>query len=79
MFIRKLRPNERATATANHICLDRRDGAVTWSGSVRAAGTTLVAAGRAKFGTIQEAEVDAIKWARGHGTSQLLIDVSAAS
>jgi hypothetical protein len=78
MYIRKLRPDERATATVDHICIDRRDGMLTWSGSVRVAGVAMVATGRAKFGTIQEAELDAIKWARGHGTSQLLIDVSAA-
>ena len=79
MFIRKLRPHERAATTVNHICIVRCHGVVTWSGSIRIAGATLAAAGRAKFETIQEAEADGIKWARGHGTSQLLIDVSAAS
>jgi hypothetical protein len=79
MFIRKLRPHERAAATANHICIERHDGMVSWRGSVCVGGASLVAAGRAKFETIQQAEADGIKWARGHGTSQLVIDVSAVS
>jgi hypothetical protein len=79
MFIRKLRPHERAAATVNHIRIHRRDGMVSWRGSVHVGGANMVADGRAKFETIQEAEADAIKWAGRNGTSQLLIDVSAAS
>jgi len=79
MFIRKLRPNERAPVTVDRICIDRLpDGMITWSGSVRVGNTILTSNGRAMFGTVQEAETDGINWARGHGTSQLLIDVSAA-
>jgi hypothetical protein len=78
MFIRKLRPSERAAPTVNHICIDRdQTGMVVWSGSVTSASTAAASAPGAKFRTIQEAEIDAIKWARSQGTCELLIDVSA--
>jgi hypothetical protein len=76
MFIKKLRPEEKAPATADRVCIDRLpDGHMTWNGSVIVGGAPVRGGGR-KFSTVQEAETDAINWARGHGTSQLLIDVS---
>jgi hypothetical protein len=39
-------------------------------------GTPVHGGGGGKFATAQEAETDAINWARSHGTSQLMIDVS---
>jgi hypothetical protein len=78
MFIRMLRPSEQAPAAVDLICINRLpDGLVTWSGSVRVGGTPVHGKGR-KFATIQEAETDAIEWARRHGASRLFILVSNA-
>jgi hypothetical protein len=77
MFIRKLRPDERAPATADRIRIDRLpDGRMTWDGLVIVGGAPVRSSGGGMFATVQEAETDAINWARGHGTSLLLIDVS---
>jgi len=79
MFIKKLPRNERAPATVDRVCMYRLDdGTMTWSGSIKVGSATPVGARGATFETIQEAETDAIQWARGHGTPRLLIDVSNA-
>jgi len=79
MFIRKLRPSERAPAAADCICINRRaDGQMSWSGSLSVGDRVVRGVSRAIFATIGQAETDAIEWARGHGTSQLFIDVSRA-
>jgi hypothetical protein len=75
VFIRKLTPGERAPDTADRICIDRQgDGRITWTGSIYAGGKAVSGASRADFATIQEAETDAIAWARGHGTTDLQIE-----
>lgn len=75
MFIRKLRPGERAPDKADRIHINRLgDGRISWTGSVYARGKTVLGTGPAEFATIQEAETDAIAWARGHGTTELQIE-----
>jgi hypothetical protein len=75
VFIRKLRPGERAPDTADRIYVDRlTDGRISWTGSVYAGGKAVLGASPTDFATIQEAEIDAIAWARGHGTTELQIE-----
>ena len=75
MFIRKLRPGERAPDTADRIYIDRRQsGQISWSGSVDVGGKAVVGASPLGFATIQEAETDAIAWARRHGATELQIE-----
>jgi hypothetical protein len=75
VFIRKLRPGERALGTADRIHIDRlKDGRITWSGSVDVGGKAVLSGSPTAFGTIQEAETDAIAWARGHGATELQIE-----
>ena len=75
MFIRKLRPGERAPDSVDRICIDRlADGRIAWTGSVEAAGKAVFGASPTIFSTIQEAETDAIAWARGYGSMHLQIE-----
>ena len=75
MFIRKLRPGERAPESADRIHLDRLDdGRIAWTGSVDVGGKAVFGASPADFATVQEAETDAIAWAKGHGATDLLIE-----
>ena len=75
MFIRKLRPGERAPDKADRINIDRlADGRISWTGSLRAAGKAVLGASATGFSTIQEAETDAIAWARGYGATALQIE-----
>ena len=75
MFIRKLKPGERALDTIDRICIGRLpDGRISWTGSVGVGGKAVVGASPADFATIQEAETDAIAWARGHGATELQIE-----
>ena len=75
MFIRKLKPGERAPETADRIQITRLgDGRVSWSGSLEVGGRAVTAASPGGFATIQEAETDAIAWARKHGSSELQIE-----
>lgn len=75
MFIRKLKPGERAPETTDRIYIDRQvDGRIAWTGSVDVGGKAVLGASRADFATIQEAETDAIAWARGQGTTELQIE-----
>lgn len=75
MFIRKLKPGERAPETADRIYINRlADGRIAWTGSLDGGGKAVFRASSADFGTIQEAETDAIAWARGHGATELLIE-----
>jgi hypothetical protein len=75
VFIRKLKPGERASDTADRIYLDRLgDGRIAWTGSVDAGGKAVLGASPGDFATIQEAETDAIAWARGHGATKLQIE-----
>jgi hypothetical protein len=75
MFIRKLRPGERAPETTDRICIDRlADGRISWTGSVEAAGKAVLGASPTDFSTIQEAETDAISWARRYGATDLQIE-----
>ena len=77
MFIKKLKPGERAPKAANHICMNRlADGRISWTGSVKVRGKTVPGASPADFATIQEAETDAIAWAREHGATELQIEVA---
>ena len=75
MYIRKLRPGERAADSADRIYIDRlADGRISWTGSVEAGGKAVLGTSTADFATIQEADIDAIAWARGHGTTELQIE-----
>lgn len=75
MFIRKLRPGERAPETADRVYIDRlADGRISWTGSVEAAGKAVFGSSPTNFSTIQEAETDAIAWARGYGATDLQIE-----
>jgi len=75
MFIRKLRPGERAPDSVDRIHIDRlTDGRISWTGSVAAAGKAILGAGSINFPTIQEAETDAIAWARRYGATDLQIE-----
>lgn len=75
MFIRKLRPGERAPETVDRIYIDRLvDGRLSWTGSVEAAGKTVLGSSPTDFSTIQEAETDAIAWARRYGATDLQIE-----
>jgi outer membrane protein assembly factor BamB len=75
VFIRKLRPDERALGTADRIYLDRLErGNISWTGSVVVAGKEVFGASSAGFATILEAETDAIAWARRHGATDLQIE-----
>ena len=75
MFIRKLRPGERAPDKADRIHINRLgDGRISWTGSVYPRGKAVLGTSPAEFATIQEAETDAIAWARGHGTTELQIE-----
>jgi hypothetical protein len=75
VFIRKLKPGERAPETADRICIDRlEDGRISWTGSVNVGGKAVSGASPADFSTIQEAETDAIAWAREHGATELQVE-----
>ena len=75
MFIRKLKPGERAPETTDRIYIDRQvDGRIAWTGSVDVGGKAVLGASRSDFATIQEAETDAIAWARELGTTELQIE-----
>jgi hypothetical protein len=75
VFIKKLKPGERAPETADRICINRlADGRISWTGSVDARGKTVCGASPADFATVQEAETDAIAWARARGTTALQIE-----
>ena len=75
MFIRKLQPGERAPDTADRICINRlADGRISWTGSIDAGGRAVRGASPADFATVQEAETDAIAWARARGTTELQIE-----
>ncbi len=78
MFIRKLTPGERAPETADRIYIDRQDGRISWTGSVGVGGKAVRAASHVDFATIQEAETDAIAWARDHGATELQIEGPSA-
>jgi hypothetical protein len=75
VFIKKLKPGERAPETADRIYIDRLpDGRIAWTGSVDVGGKAVFGASPAEFATVQEAETDAIAWAKGHGATDLLIE-----
>ena len=75
VFIRKLQPGERAPDQADRICLSRlADGRISWTGSVDASGKAVCGVSLTDFATIQEAETDAIAWARARGTTTLQIE-----
>jgi hypothetical protein len=75
VFIKKLRPGERAPDIADRISIDRlTDGRISWTGAVYVGGKTAIGASSGDFATIQEAESDAIAWARGQGATELQIE-----
>lgn len=75
MFIRKLRPGERASEKTDRICLDRlKSGRISWTGLLDAGRKAVMAASPVDFASVQEAETDAIAWARGHGATELQIE-----
>ena len=75
MHIRKLRAGERASDTADRISIDRRaDGRISWTGSVDVGRKTVLGSSPGDFATVQEAETDAIAWARKHGVTELQIE-----
>ena len=75
MYNRRLRPGERAPDTADRININRLEGGrISWTGSVEAGGKAVLGASPGDFATIQEAETDAIAWAKGHGATELQIE-----
>lgn len=75
MFIRKLKPGDRASETADSIHIERlRDGRISWTASIDVGGSAVFGASPASFATIQEAETDAIAWARAQGATELQIE-----
>jgi len=75
VYIRRLRPGERAPDTADRININRLEGGrISWTGSVEAGGKAVLGASPGDFATIQEAETDAIAWAKGHGATELQIE-----
>lgn len=74
MFIRKLRPGDRAPVHVDRISLSRCDGRIAWTGKVDRNGNCVSRASSRNFDTIQEAETDAIAWARHQGAFELQID-----
>lgn len=75
MFIRKIKPGERAPESAPRIYIDRLDdGRFSWTGSVEVGGETVLGGSPDHFATIQEAETDAIAWARARGATELQIE-----
>lgn len=75
MFIRKLKPGERAAEKADRISIDRlKNGRISWSGLLDAGRKAVMGASPIDFATVQEAETDAIAWARGHGATELQIE-----
>ena len=75
LFIRKLKPGERASETADRVYIGRLEGGrISWTGSVDADGKTVSGASPADFANIQEAETDAIAWARALGATELQIE-----
>ena len=75
MVIRKLRPGKSAPEAANRIHIDRlADGRISWTGSVESAGRAVFGTSPTGFSTIQEAETDAIAWARRYGATDLQIE-----
>lgn len=75
MYIKKLKPGDRAPDTSDRIYIDRlADGRIAWTGSLGAGRRTVLGASPGDFATVQEAETDAIAWARGQGTTELQIE-----
>lgn len=78
MFIRKLRPNERAESRSDRISISRsRDGVVSWSGCLHLGRDPKLEAHGGAYVTVQEAETAGIAWAKSEGALKLVIDVSA--
>jgi hypothetical protein len=75
VFIRKLKPGERAPESADRVYIDRSgEGRISWTATVAVGGKAVFGASPADFATIQEAETDAIAWAREHGATELQIE-----
>jgi hypothetical protein len=75
MFIRKLKPGERAAEEADRISIARLStGRISWSCLLDAGRRAVMATSPIDFASIQEAETDAIAWARGHGATELQIE-----
>ena len=74
MFIRKLRPGDRAPVNVDRISLSRSDGHIAWTASLDRNGNVVVRASNRHFETIQEAETDAIAWARLQGAFEIQIE-----
>ena len=75
MFIRKLKPGQRAAETADRVYVRRlADGRISWTGSVDVDGKAVLGSSPVDFGTVQEAETDAIAWATAQGATELQIE-----
>lgn len=75
MFIRKLKPGQRASETSDRVCVARlADGRISWTGSVNVSGKSVRGSSSGDFATVQEAETDAIAWARAQGATELQIE-----
>jgi hypothetical protein len=74
VFIKKLKPDERAPETADRVYIERAaDGRISWNGTVDVAGKAVSGVSSLDFATVQEAETDAIAWARENGVTELQI------
>jgi len=75
MFIRKLRPGDRAPVDTDRVSLSRvSDGRIAWTASLDRNGNCVSRASSSNFETVQEAETDAIAWARRQGAFELQIE-----
>ena len=75
MFIRKLKPGERAPEMADRISLDRlTNGRISWTGLLAAGKKAVMGASPEDFANVQEAETNAIAWARVNGATELQIE-----
>ena len=75
VFIRKLKPGQRAPETADRVRMQRlQDGRISWTGFVHVGGKAISGSSHADFATVQEAETDAIAWARARGATELQIE-----
>jgi len=75
VFIKKVKPGEPVCGSAPRIYIDRLDdGRFSWTGSVDVGGEPVLGGSPDHFATIQEAETDAIAWARSRGATELEIE-----
>ncbi len=79
MKITRLKPGERAPDTADRIHINSfPDGKNGWTGALGLAGSALFGVSKNEHRSIQEAEAEAIEWARQNGIEALTIEFDDA-